>query len=236
MKKIRLTKKRILLAALGVAAALAISLNACSEEYSAEAIEGWVVDAETGKPLEGVVVTANWQVEEGTFTGTNTGNQLQILETVTAKNGRYYFPAWGPKPLPPKRTGRWVDQYIGSEDPRLLYFKAGYDFETKLNDRGIDRDTSKIRRSDWNGKAIKLKKMDNQSGDYAESVASARSMLSFAISGANCEWKQIPRLLTVVLDEGERLANLGINKGQLSLIDIPDGERCTSPAKFLKRS
>ena len=39
-----------------------LPLSACGETYSAEAIEAWVVDAETGQPIEGVVVAANWQL------------------------------------------------------------------------------------------------------------------------------------------------------------------------------
>ena len=33
-------------------------LQACSNTYSAKAIEAWVVDQETKKPLEGVIVVA----------------------------------------------------------------------------------------------------------------------------------------------------------------------------------
>src|SRR6266478_4917450 len=40
-----------------------VPLSANAVIYSAEAIEGWVVDSETGKPTEGVIVVAHWQLK-----------------------------------------------------------------------------------------------------------------------------------------------------------------------------
>src|SRR2546422_4340820 len=78
---------------------LGLPLSACHSLtffYSAEAIEGSVADAETGRPLEGVIAVAHWQLKGGFEGGTPIG-ELQILEAVTDPNGRYSFPAWGPK-------------------------------------------------------------------------------------------------------------------------------------------
>ena len=67
------------------------SLQACSNTYSAKAIEAWVVDAETKKPLEGVIVVAHWELNYGLEGGG--AYQLQVMEDVTDKKGRFYFPA-----------------------------------------------------------------------------------------------------------------------------------------------
>lgn len=66
---------RMALAALCLAA-----VPACATpiRYSAEPIEAWVVDAETKQPLDGVVVTANWQLKEGTFGGSVQVGQLMV--------------------------------------------------------------------------------------------------------------------------------------------------------------
>src|SRR5437879_13266059 len=77
---------------------LGLLLSACHSLtffYSAEAIEGLVVDAETSKPLEGVIAVGHWRLNGGFEGGTPIG-ELQILEAVTDPNGRYSFPAWGP--------------------------------------------------------------------------------------------------------------------------------------------
>ncbi|MEN8107236.1 MAG: hypothetical protein ABFS22_04440, partial [Pseudomonadota bacterium] len=43
--------------------AATFTLTACNR-YSAESTEGWVIDADTKKPVEGVIVVANWQLHK----------------------------------------------------------------------------------------------------------------------------------------------------------------------------
>src|SRR3990172_3705709 len=78
-----------------------LPLTACalvSLKYSAEPIEARVVDAETKQPLEGVIVTANWELVEGTLAGgPRVLGQMMVMEAVTDANGRFSFPALGPK-------------------------------------------------------------------------------------------------------------------------------------------
>src|SRR3990167_8576263 len=104
---------------------MSLMLQSCFALYSAEPITGWVVDADTGQPLEGVIVNAHWAVNEGNWAGTNSGGGIQIMATVTDKPVPSHSPAWGPKPLPPKKNGWLVEQYIGNEDPGLIFFKPG---------------------------------------------------------------------------------------------------------------
>src|SRR6266849_1854255 len=80
-----------------------LPLQACATTYSAEPIEAWVVDADSGQPIEGVVVTANWELEIGTLGGNIPVGQIMVMETVTDQKGRFYFPAWGPKAVPLKK-------------------------------------------------------------------------------------------------------------------------------------
>src|SRR5258708_40037237 len=86
--------------------------------YNAEATEGWVADAETGKPIEGVIVVAHWRITGGLEGGTPI-NELKILETVTDESGRYSFPAWGPK----LAFLSGIFGSLGSESPEILMFK-----------------------------------------------------------------------------------------------------------------
>ena len=48
---------------------LCAPLSANAVIYSAEAIEGWVVDSETGKPIEELTVVAHWQLKGGSREG-----------------------------------------------------------------------------------------------------------------------------------------------------------------------
>src|SRR6266540_7096039 len=96
-----------------------MSLHACST-YSAKPIEAWVVDEETKQPLEGVIVVANWELRYGLEGG---AYQLTIMETVTDKNGRFYFPGWGPKAIPKELPS---GARLKEDDPGLLFYKHGY--------------------------------------------------------------------------------------------------------------
>ncbi|ROZ76072.1 carboxypeptidase-like regulatory domain-containing protein [Ramlibacter sp. WS9] len=219
-----------------VIAALLLSLQSCFADYSAEAIEGWLVDEDTGKPIEGANVTANWTVEEGNLAGTNTGGQIQILETVTDKNGRFFFPAWGPKPLPPKKNGWWVDQYIGYEDPRMVFFKSGYKLVSASNYAVSERNTARTRRSEWNGKTIKMKNLADQKKEYEESLSAARSALRFAFDASGCDWQHIPRMLAAVIKEMEKLRQPG-KYNPLLTVDvgsIPETSQCARPQDYLR--
>lgn len=80
-----------------------VALMFCTTAYAqltftAEAINGEVVDEETGQPLAGVIIVAKWTVDES-LVGRN-NDLLNVLETVTDKDGNYNFPTWGPKLIP----------------------------------------------------------------------------------------------------------------------------------------
>src|SRR5881397_1993605 len=98
-----------------------VALNACggSLYYTSDPIEAWVVDAETGKPIEGAVVTANWQlVAMSLDTGGRKLRQLEVMETVTDKNGRFLFPGF-------TKLNPTLNE-LRDEAPQILIFKSGY--------------------------------------------------------------------------------------------------------------
>ena len=205
------------------------SLPGCtSPVYFAESMEAWVVDAETGEPIEGVVVVANWQLVVGSLDGPRPRGQLNILETVTDKNGRFYFPAWGPKLA--------LASHLRHEDPALLFFKSGYFPSGESNDVTTEPNPSIIRRSEWNGKKIPLKK---HKGDWEalERVHMAlASALSFAIYGEDCEWKLIPKMFVAIENEKRGLIRKKIPGAPfLTGLDIiPEGKKCGSVHEFFK--
>lgn len=90
-------------------------------EYSAAAIQGWIVDATTRRPIQGVNVVAEWTLEFGLEGGT--GYSWVVLETVTDAAGRFAFPAWGPKAVPDFLPG---EARLKDRDPKVVFFKYGY--------------------------------------------------------------------------------------------------------------
>lgn len=211
-----------------------LPLSACGAPpfYKAAPIEGWVVEADTGKPLEGVIVVAKWQLEGG-FEGNTPVGQLMVMESVTDKQGKFYFEGWGPKLRP--GFGK-----LKTASPELLFYKKDYEFQRLVNrlTRASLRGELKIPlRSDWNGKQIPLKKFDGSLAAYEEHLGSLSNDLSFAYDGEDCDWKRIPKMLVAQHLESLRFQN-GIthpNSGAVLGLDrIRDDTRCGRPIEFFK--
>jgi hypothetical protein len=141
-----------------------MALSACASysltlTYSADPIDARVIDAETKQPLEGVVVTANWQLEYGTYGGDVPAGQLMVMEAVTDKDGRFHFSGWGPKLA--------IRSHLSPDlDPQIILFKSGYDYRALTN--SIDFNKGARRRSDWNGKTIEMKKFTGTRKEWFE--------------------------------------------------------------------
>jgi hypothetical protein len=205
-------------------------LTACGAQYSAQAFEAWVVDAETGRPLEGVVAVANWQLNGGPWEGGMPLEQLMVMETVTGPDGRIYFPAWGP--IRSKHQGR-----VRSERPGLAFFKRGYEFFVGSNysysvlnpDPGINM------RSDYDARTIKMAKFKGDLEEYARSLYHLKSALSFVES--DCEWKRAPRMI-LALDAQQREFNAVRLDWSVYSIDILEistpwrRDNCGSPREY----
>lgn len=197
--------------------------------YSAEAIEAWVVDEDTGQPLEGVIVVANWELQalmEGRPVG-----QMMVMETVTDATGRFYFSSWGPKP-------RWpLEGELVDADPRLLLFKNGYKAKGLQNKVKSQYNTGPIRRSDWNEKTIKLKKAEESDKMYIASLETVDDRLEFAFFHHDCSWKKIPRMLITLDQEHKRLEQKGIYNS-IRPIEYrdqgPDVAKCGTMREFLR--
>ena len=219
------------------------ALPACAQfsgrpsHYSAEPIEARVVDVATKQPLEGVIVTANWELRgPATAGGSAPIGQLMVLETVTGKDGKFAFPAWGPE----RAHGALLNR-----DPQLLLFKPGYRYRGLENEFRDGMELESIRRSEWHGKTIEMKLFKGAGEEYAEHVydlgRDIDRMLDFARGDKECNWKKVPRML-VALDrmglhfesQGVKLKAWRLGQHVLRIEDIPVNPRCGSPKEFLR--
>lgn len=213
---------------------LGLPLSAFAFVYRAAAIDGWVADAETGKPLEGVIVVAHWQLKGGLEGGTPV-DELQIYETMTDEKGRYHFPGWGPKFA---LSGR-----LYSESPELLFFKPGYRWLGVSNDWYRGRDTST---SDWNGKTVKLEPFKGTPLEYDKHLSSLNGSLwtiGFSVgrhSGDYCGWKAFPQMLRSIDKQYGEFERLGIRHSNV-VSDLRSNDSrlqaagCGSVDEFLSR-
>lgn len=73
-------------------------LPACATPavYQSPSIEGDAVDVATGKPIEGAVVLAYWDIDESHLLDPPDTYSVKTIETLTDKNGHFVIPSWGP--------------------------------------------------------------------------------------------------------------------------------------------
>ena len=176
----------------------AFALSACgSPYYTADPIEAWVVDAETGKPIEGAVVTANWQlVAFGLDTGGRKLKQLEVLETRTDKNGRFFFPGF--TKLNPSL------EELRDEDPQILIFKSGYTYFRTSNDYPIGKPfPGPHRASEISGKTLRLPKAEASVKKYAFDLGMLTSDLMIIIDGSSVE--RVQQMIHAIACERIRL-------------------------------
>ena len=196
---------RVLLLSLAL---LCLPTSASAFIYYANAIEARVIDSQTGGPVQGAIVTANWQLEGGFESGIAV-DQLKILETVTDVNGKFIIPAWGPKvSLRGHASFKW---------PQILVFKPGYKSLRLTNEprSGSQFTTS----SDWNAKTIALESFAGTLAEYVEHLSSLSSTLEnvgYNIgdqSGDWCGWRSFPRMLRALDDLEARLKSADVRQG-----------------------
>ncbi|HYS90049.1 MAG TPA: carboxypeptidase-like regulatory domain-containing protein [Bradyrhizobium sp.] len=115
--------RRLLLSALLFAACA--DPNARDPRYDGNKVyRGWVTDAATGKPIEGAVVVAAWQILQRHYFIVEANPDIEVVrlaEVLTDKDGRFEFAPLGDYNLPlgwHKEEGRF---------PQLAFFKPGYE-------------------------------------------------------------------------------------------------------------
>ncbi len=216
--------------------AVALTLSACIEaphQYSAEATTAKVVDADTKKPIAGVIVTANWQLEQGTVGGNVPVGQIMVMETITDKDGKFTFPAWGPK---------WTFKgHLVIDDPQLLLFKGGYEYRGLQNEVTTRYNKGSLRHSDWNGKTIEMKRFEGSLEEYAKQTywlsVDMDRIHDYAHGAKTCSWKNTPQMLSslhrISLEfEKQNLHPYGERIHRID--DIPIELGCGSPKEFFK--
>jgi len=168
-------------------------LVAYAKKYSAEPITTYVVDADTHEPIEGVVVVAAW-VLEGGLEGGNIKGVMTVMETVTDQSGSFHFAGWGPKSKP--KYVRWVDDArLKSYAPTIFLFKSGYRIgEIANQSTAAEEHDPSTHTSDWNRKAIPLKKFAGTLEQYAKDLGSDDGGLRNTME-PRCTWTQIPLMI-----------------------------------------
>ena len=174
-------------------------LQACASPiYYAKRIQGQVVDEQTGEPLKGVIVVAKWVLMDKTPSQYYHDKKLRIVETTTDQNGNYVISGSPMIRLRPLTE-------LTDRDPEMSFFKKGY--SPLFVSNSYDRDTV-IRYSEWDGRILKLKRLNYSNERYAHSLSILYNYPGYR------EWQSVPRLLIAVYEEVQRL--------NLRSVDVPD--------------
>lgn len=161
--------------------------------YFAEDSRGQVVDAETGRPLAGVIVFAEWQPTAMGIGHSGYGAPIYTIEVRTDEGGNYFIPSWGPRI-------RWPFTYLNSRAPRLRFFKPAYYPESVDNAllSYENRNKDMVRTSEWNGKTIQLIPFKGDWEDYAAKLSMIWSDIGDCL-------RDCPRLVVALDAESKRI-------------------------------
>lgn len=114
--------------------------------YWSEPIQGTIVDKETGQPLPGAVVFAEWVLFQPGLGHGGHADAIHVAEAIADDHGAFLIGGWGPKLRP-------ACQYLPAEQPQLLVFKSGYEPLRIAENRLFNM---KGGYSEWDGKSIPL--------------------------------------------------------------------------------
>ena len=160
--------------------------------YSAKPVQGILVDAQTGEPLMGVIVVAQWIMHEP---GKGSWRRLHVFETTTDSRGNYLIPGWGPK-----RNTWYPWTRLRDADPTLNFFKPGY---VPLGVRNRWERNESGRFSEWDRKMIKLQKFTGTDEDWIRELSFVQTSLSWGSEVT--EWRSMPRIVLALEQERGRI-------------------------------
>lgn len=181
----------------GIILGVLLGIHACWGPlvYWAEPIQAKVVDAETGKPLEGVVVVAQWILNDG-IVDSRHRIRFQVLEALTDSQGEFLIPGWGPRPRRPFA-------FLDNRDPVLTLFKGDYHPEYLFNET---HQSTWVRTSEWNGQTISLKPFRGTLEEWIRAIVSVQGDIDWF----NVDPNTVPRIIAAI--ERERPKQKGQRK------------------------
>lgn len=209
-------------------------LSACaSPVYKIAPIDAVVIDGQTGVPIEGAIVVANWQLVRGGLDGPHNAGQLEVREAVTDKHGRFHIDGF-------VRANPLLKE-LRNSDPRLLFFKPGYEIQRFTNtygDAGTDM-PGPLRRSQLDGGTIRMvRTKDVQPGERRRTFYSGFNVDLEAIVRSDCDWKKIPRTLLAGDAEKRRLKSLypdaWVDLLKVEVIGTMNNPGCGAASEFFK--
>ena len=189
-------KSKVAWAAL-ILAALWISTCGNPIYYKSEPFDARVVDADTGRPIEGALVLAWWPLYKPSFDAPRTGSVLEALETVTDKDGQFHINGFT------KINPRF--ESLNRKDPGVIVYKRGYLPKTVQSEYTVEeyKKLGATRKSTLAGKTLRLTRWDGnnkQMGLYLSSINEDLRQIA-----KSCLWTAVPRFIGALDAEAKRI-------------------------------
>ena len=210
---------------------LATALFILAQGTWSDPITATVVDSETGLPIEGVVVVADWELKGG-FEGGNPVGHLAVMEAITDQAGKFHFAGWGPRFS--------IRGALRAEEPSLLFFKNGYSYFNFTNKASRAWHGWQAN-SMVDGTLVKPEKFRGTPKEYMENLNRIASNLDSVLFGIDkeCNWKKTPKMIHAM---DQQVPSLPEGKGHSSAPHqhLRDAEEyyqkigCGSTKEFLK--
>ncbi|MDB4303784.1 carboxypeptidase-like regulatory domain-containing protein [Desulfosarcina sp.] len=186
-------------------------LSACSypsiksrDSLASERFDGTIVDKETGEPIPKAVVMMRWPRISGGYTGSNTVGAIEVSESVTDGEGRYFIEGWTKG-----KAEIFEGGFVYKTSPEMVIYAPGYWPLIKRNRTYTMDPTEAAKRqkksinilqngevwkADWNGEAIVLEPTHSETwnpeqwGKYLSSIESHMSISYMP----QCPWLKLP--------------------------------------------
>jgi hypothetical protein len=149
---------------------------------------------------------------------------VNLLETVTDRNGRFSFPAWGPRIA---SNGK-----IRLSAPVLLLFKQGYKYGVFANNGRSTENAPEDLKSDWNNRLIPLTKFVGTAQQYDDNLRNLETIFILDLDSNGPTYQdscvQLCIKGTLTIRKGHllhKLERIGSRPTELSANPV-DGAKC----------
>ena len=174
-------------------------LPACATPavYQSPSIEGDVVDGATGKPIEGAVVLAYWDIYEPHFLNPPDTYSVKTVETLTGKNGHFAIASWGPTTV--------CCGYM-QYGPGLIIIKPGYKPVKKAVGANLKDTHIQPQKPSWSGDSFQMSPyvyegyFGKQGFDEFETLSDSISMAP-VLPRRPCAWKDYPNFMNALMQQ-----------------------------------
>jgi hypothetical protein len=176
-------KRKILCAVIALAVVLSLALSWPWLWFSPQ-LRVRLVDKASGSPVSGAIVVVTWDATQFESSYRKT---IEVEELVSDEQGAVTVPPWGPRVV-----------FVGglrSTEPVMRIAHRSYRPKILAGD-SIAMWAQTVLRVPWNGNLIALERDEqHESQGYWLAVADLSLSLSHAMSGKNCVWREIPKMV-----------------------------------------